>query len=232
MAPPVDLAGHTRGRDAHACSLGLRHRGRLAPCIGEDRYTDMKMTGIEKCFVNSSRHTRQVASRAQQRLGLISHHPGWKYLDVGCGVGAATHMIADSCNLEVTGIDIDPKQIEAAQTRAAHPNLHFKVMDATRLDFRDGEFDIVAASMVTHHIPDWERVLSEMVRVLRAGGYLIYSDFLFRPWLAKIGRIFIRFAGFPSKSALDSLAANFGLVKVHQLQQAGQVDVIWLKKGF
>jgi ubiquinone/menaquinone biosynthesis C-methylase UbiE len=189
------------------------------------------MTALEKYFVNRPSHTRTVVSRAQQLLGRISHQAGWRYLDVGCGVGAAAREIAAANNLEVTGIDVDPKQIEAARTAAARPNLHFRAMDATRLEFRDGEFDIVAASMVTHHIPDWERALSEMVRVLRTGGYLIYSDFVFRSWLAKVGRRLIRVAGFPSTSALDSLAARVGLVKVHQLQQSGKVEVIWLKNS-
>ena len=191
----------------------------------------MRMTALEKYFVNRPSHTRTVVTRAQQLLGRISHQAGWRYLDVGCGVGAAAREIAAANNLEVTGIDVDPKQIEAARTAAARPNLHFRAMDATRLDFRDGEFDIVAASMVTHHIPDWDRALSEMVRVLRTGGYLIYRDFVFRSWLAKIGRRLIRFAGFPSTSSLDSLAARAGLVKVHQLQHSGKVEVIWLKNS-
>jgi hypothetical protein len=69
-----------------------------------------------------------------------------------------------------------------------------------------------------------------MVRVLRPRGYLIYTDMVFRSWLAKVGRFLIRFAGFPSTSALDSLAARAGLVRVHQSRQAGQVNMIWLKK--
>jgi ubiquinone/menaquinone biosynthesis C-methylase UbiE len=191
----------------------------------------MKMTAFEKYFVNRPSHTRTVVNRAKQLLGRISHQAGWRYLDVGCGVGAAAHEIAGTSKLEVTGIDVDTKQIDTARAGAARPNLHFRVMDATKLDFRDGEFDIVAASMLTHHIPDWERALSEMVRVLRTGGYLIYSDFVFRSWLARAGRRLIRFAGFPSTSALDSLAARAGLVKVHQLQYSGRVDMVWLKNG-
>ncbi len=191
----------------------------------------MKMTAFEKYFVNGPSHTRTVVGRAQQLLGRISHQAGWRYLDVGCGVGAAAREIAGAGNLEVTGIDVDPKQIELARGGAARPNLRFMVMDATRLDFDDSEFDIVATSMVTHHIPNWERALSEMVRVLRTGGYLIYTDHVFRSWLAKVGRRLIRFVGFPSTSALDSLAAKAGLAKVHESQQPGKVDVIWVKNG-
>ncbi len=190
----------------------------------------MRMTAFEKYFVNRPSHTRAVVARAQQLLGRINHQTGWRYLDVGCGVGAAAREIAGATNLDVTGVDLDPKQIEAAGAGPAHPNLHFRVMDATRLDFPDGQFDIVASAMATHHIPDWERALAEMVRVLRTGGYLIYSDHLFSPWLARIIRLF-RVMGFPSAAALESFAAGAGLVKVHYSQRSGRVDFIWLKNG-
>ena len=191
----------------------------------------MKMTFFEKYFVNRPGHTRAVARRAQQRLSRISHQAGWRYLDVGCGVGAAARAIATTSDLEVTAIDVDPKQITLARAGPARPNLRFLVMDATRLDFRDEAFDIVAASMMTHHIPNWERAFSEMARVLRAGGYFIYHDFIFRSWVAQLGRRLFRFAGFPSTSALESLAIKAGLVKVHEWQRPAQWDVIWLKAG-
>ncbi|HTR60894.1 MAG TPA: class I SAM-dependent methyltransferase [Candidatus Binataceae bacterium] len=172
-----------------------------------------------------------VAGQAQQLLRRTTHHAGWRYLDVGCGVGAAARQIAGATDLDVTGVDVDPKQIEASKAGAAHPNLHFIVMDATKLDFSDGEFDIVAASMATHHIPDWERVLSEMVRVLRNGGYLIYTDFVFPGWLAKSGQFLIPIMGFPSMPALESLAARKGLFKIHESRRLVRTDLIWTKKA-
>jgi len=191
----------------------------------------MKMTALEKHFVNRPARSTRLAQRAMGLLRHITPAAGWRYLDVGCGVGFAATAIAAATNLEVTGVDVDPKQIDAAQKGATRPNLHFRVMDATRLDFRDGEFDIVATSMATHHIPNWERALAEMVRVLRTGGYLIYSDLVFPSWLAKAARRFIRFVGFPSAGALHSLAAQAGLAKVYEAQESDRVDVIWLKSA-
>jgi ubiquinone/menaquinone biosynthesis C-methylase UbiE len=189
----------------------------------------MKMTALEKHFVNGLSHTRTVAGRARQMLERIGHQAGWRYLDVGCGTGAAACAIAGDGRLEVTGVDVDPQQVAAANDTAGRANLRFRVMDATALDFRDGEFDIVATSMTTHHIPDWERALSEMVRVLRPGGYLIYSDHVFPAWLARAARRFICFLGFPSAGALDALAAQAGLSKVYEARQSRRVDAIWLK---
>ena len=190
----------------------------------------MRMSVLEKTLVNRQGHTRKVAARAMNLLNRIDHPAGSRYLDVGCGVGAAAREISTTSQLHVTGVDVDPKQIHAAQVAGESSNLHFQVMDATRLEFGDGEFDIVASSMATHHIPNWERAISEMARVLRRGGYLIYSDFAFWPWLARIARRIIRFVGFPTSNALDSLAADAGLVKVYQSAVAGKTEAIWIKQ--
>ena len=191
----------------------------------------MRMNPIEKHFVNTPGHTRQVSFRAQQLLDRINFQPAWHYLDVGCGVGATAGAIAKRCGLDVTGIDVDPGQIEAARELEVHPRLRFQVMDATKLQFHDAEFDIVASSMATHHIPGWERAFSEMIRVLRPGGYLIYSDFIFPSWLAAVGGRLIHFVGFPSTKRIGFLASRAGLTGVHQSRAGLRFDFIWLKNN-
>ena len=191
----------------------------------------MKMTAIEKSFVNRPSHTRRVAGHALQLLYRVNYQDGWRYLDVGCGVGAAAQEIAATTGLPVTGVDIDPQQIEAASAGAASPNPQFKVMNAARLTFEDGAFDVVATHMATHHIPDWEQVFCEMARVLRPGGHLIYTDFIFPRWLARIFPRFIHFAGMPSIAVLNLLASENGLAKVYETRYSGKVDVIWMKNG-
>ena len=191
----------------------------------------MRMSAIEKYFVNGPGHTLRVARRAQQLLGRIDIRTARRYLDVGCGVGAAACEIADGYALDVTGIDVDHRQIEAAQARAAHPHLRFMVMDATKLQFNDAEFDIVATSMVAHHMPGWERAFSEMIRVLRHGGYLIFSDFMLPSWLAVAGRRLIPCVGLPSTKRVESLASRAGLTKVHQSCAGLRSDFIWLRNS-
>jgi ubiquinone/menaquinone biosynthesis C-methylase UbiE len=189
----------------------------------------MKMNAIEKHFVNGPGHTRRAAHRARQLLDRIDIQAARRYLDVGCGVGAAACEIAARCGLDVTGIDVDPGQIETA--RAAHPHLRFMVMDARKLQFHDDEFDIVATSMVTHHMPGWERAFSEMIRVLRPGGYLIFSDFMLPSWLAVAGRRLIPSVGFPSTKLIESLASRAGLTRVHQSRAVLRFDFIWLRNS-
>ena len=191
----------------------------------------MRMTALEKRFVNSLGHTRAVDARAWELLSRIGYRSGWRYLDVGCGVGTAARRIAAASELSVTAVDVDPKQIETARGGAPLPNLQYRVMNATQLEFADAQFDVVATYMATHHIPHWERALDEMLRVLRTGGYLVYRDFVFPSWLAKILRHIIPLTGFPSTGALQAIAARAGLVKFYESHESGKVNVIWIKKG-
>lgn len=188
----------------------------------------MRMSALEKHFVNSPSHTERVADHACQLLSHVGCESGWQYLDVGCGVGTGARKVAATSGLSVIGIDIDPKQIEVAKSGAGRPNLQYTVMDATKLEFADGTFDVVASRMATHHIPNWGRALSEMLRVLRPGGYLIYSDFVFPSWLAQIVR-FIRSAEFPTANALHLLTEKAGLILVYESHGFSKVDAIWRK---
>jgi ubiquinone/menaquinone biosynthesis C-methylase UbiE len=139
----------------------------------------MKMSLVEKRFVNSPRHSNRVAKRAVGQVSTADPRPGLRLLDVGCGNGAATIELAEKLGLDAVGVDIDPSQIDAAATTAnGLSSVHFRTADAIRLPFADGEFDLVYSSKTTHHIPEWSRALSEMVRVLKPGGRLVYSDFV------------------------------------------------------
>ncbi len=191
----------------------------------------MKMTAFEKFFVNRPAHASGVADHALRLLSRIEHQPGWRYLDAGCGVGSSARRIAGATEMEVMGIDVDPEQIEAARGQNSVPNLHFSVMDATMLEFGDSEFDIVATRMAFHHIRDWEKALHEMLRVLRTGGYLILSDFVFPSWLAKAGRNFVPLLGYPARNEIEFLASGAGLAKVHEACKFVRMDMIWSKEG-
>ena len=161
----------------------------------------MKMGRFEKRFVNSAGHSRRVAEHAVQLLQAANPQPGQRLLDVGCGNGAAPIHAAKTLGLAVTGVDVDVEQIEAAAaTRERQAGVRFVAADATRLPFANGEFDLVYTNKTTHHIRDWQRALAEMTRVLKPGGYLLYSDFV-----APLGH------RLPASRALDRFADQHGL---------------------
>jgi ubiquinone/menaquinone biosynthesis C-methylase UbiE len=175
----------------------------------------MKMSKFEKMFVNSLGHSNQVSRHAERLLERITPKAGQSYLDVGCGNGAAPIQVATAYHLQVTGVDVDPAQIQEANNRSVGmDDIYFHTLDGTRLPFEDGQFDIVATNKVMHHIPDWQSAFAEMVRVLKPNGYLIYNDLVYPKWLAVVGKTLVgNWAGFPTKAAIE------GLVEIHQLRQ-------------
>ncbi len=95
-------------------------------------------------------------------------------LDVGCGEGVLSEQWAQRLGTgRVVGVDLSDPKLEAEWSQRRRANLEFRVMEAQRLQFAAGEFDLVAATEVLEHVPDPERVLAEMARV--SGGHLLVS---------------------------------------------------------
>jgi SAM-dependent methyltransferase len=177
----------------------------------------MKMGKLEKMFVNSPGHSERVSNYADKFLTFVEVKPNQKYLDVGCGNGAAPTYLARKYHLNVTGIDVDPEQIQLAEANSRDvDNVRFLTIDGTQLPFEDNEFDIVSTFKTTHHIPNWPDALAEMLRVLKPNGYFIYADFVYPEWLAFIGRKLVKNkVGFPTVEELNLFIEENHLARVH-----------------
>lgn len=107
---------------------------------------------------------------------------GQRLLDVGCGFGGTIQEInAEHSNMDLTGLNIDPRQLAAAeaQTTAANGNhIAWVEGDACELPFEDNSFDCILAVECIFHFPSRQRFLAEAARVLKPGGYLAVSDFV------------------------------------------------------
>jgi ubiquinone/menaquinone biosynthesis C-methylase UbiE len=192
----------------------------------------MKMTKFEKSFVNSDHRSQRVAEYAEKMLSLVGFAPGQSYLDFGCGNGAAATHLASKLDLKVTGIDVDPEQIEAARSRnGPDTTVRFLTADGTKLPFDDNEFDFVAAHMVTHHIPDWQDALQQMLRVLKPNGCLIYKDFALPKWVASLGRKISKSLGYLTAEDLNRFAQENRLAVVHLGRSFNKYEVVWRKPG-
>jgi ubiquinone/menaquinone biosynthesis C-methylase UbiE len=112
---------------------------------------------------------------------LLPHlRPGMDVLDAGCGVGSiALDLAATVAPGQITGIDADQGQIEAARRSAAEraiDNATFEPGSVNELPFDDASFDVVYANAVLLYVRDPVRALAEMRRVLRADGFAAVSD--------------------------------------------------------
>jgi demethylmenaquinone methyltransferase/2-methoxy-6-polyprenyl-1,4-benzoquinol methylase/phosphoethanolamine N-methyltransferase len=125
---------------------------------------------------------REGAMR-DETVRLAGIERGMTVLDVGCGTGSLTLRATTLAGSEgqVYGIDAAPEMIAAARSKAqaAGAQVNFQVGVIEALEFADGTFDRVLSSLMMHHLPDElkGRALSEIYRVLKAGGRLLIVDF-------------------------------------------------------
>lgn len=109
----------------------------------------------------SRRHAVQVLNKTRGRV-----------LEVGVGTGLS--LPDYKRHLEVTGIDLSPEMLEKARERVAEERLDHVTglheMDASDLKFPDASFDTVVAMFVMTVVPDPEKVMRELARVVKPGG--------------------------------------------------------------
>ncbi len=109
--------------------------------------------------------------------GLDKLPPETTVLDVGCGIGGSSRILAKDYGFEVTGVTISPKQVQRARELTPEGiNAKFKVDDALALSFPDASFDVVWSIEAGPHMPDKAKYAREMMRVLKPGGILVVAD--------------------------------------------------------
>ena len=125
----------------------------------------------------SPEQERLVAQAEHWRLRLIRDgtqlQPGTRLLEVGCGVGAVLAVLGQEfLGLRLTGVDIEPKQLEFARSHLERSGVDATLVqaDALALPFGDGSFDHVWMMWFLEHIADPPGVLGEARRVLVPGG--------------------------------------------------------------
>ena len=117
------------------------------------------------------RQGRRAALTAANRIG-------GDVLEVGVGTGLSLDGYGANC--AVVGVDISPAMLEKARKRVADLRLsrvrRLEVMDAEHLRFPDASFDAVVAQYVLSAVPNPERALDELARVLRPGGEMVITS--------------------------------------------------------
>ncbi|HYY74874.1 MAG TPA: class I SAM-dependent methyltransferase [Gaiellaceae bacterium] len=96
-----------------------------------------------------------------------------RVLEVGCGTGAFAERVARELGASVVALDISPHMVELARRRGVEA----LVGTAEELPFADETFDCAVANWVLHHVPDLDRGLAEIDRVLRPGGRFLAATF-------------------------------------------------------
>ena len=115
-------------------------------------------------------------------VALLELEPGQRVLDLGCGTGELTRMIADNLDVarggQAVGVDAAAKMIQVARKKRGNDTCRFDVVAAESLPYEDASFDAVVSSLFFHHVDlDLkQRTLAASFRVLKPGGKLVIAD--------------------------------------------------------
>ena len=182
--------------------------------------------------------SRSAVQRDFDRIALLSGE-GWDHnshyhqfllrqipprcelsLDIGCGTGAFSRLLADRSE-QVVALDLSPQMIQVAQARSdGYANIDFQIADATVWEFPVAQFDCVASIATLHHLPLAE-TLTRMRDALRAGGVLVVLDLYQEEGLADL---------FTSAAAMIVHKVLF-LLKTGRLTQSHEVREAWAEHG-
>ncbi len=106
-------------------------------------------------------------------------------LELACGTGQLTFPLCKKvAGWEAT--DFSEKMIEEAKARASNLPVSFSVQDATNLPYGNGRFDTVVIANALHIMPNPDKALTEIRRVLKNGGLLIAPTFVYDCRINKI----------------------------------------------
>jgi SAM-dependent methyltransferase len=90
-------------------------------------------------------------------------------LEVGCGRGELAARIASELGARVVALDVSERMVELARDAGVDATIG----DVQELPFEDSSFDCAVAAWMLYHVPDVDRGLAELARVLRPGGRLV-----------------------------------------------------------
>jgi len=193
------------------------------------------------------RDASNLNARAQLHQHYSTNHYPWQHwvwdqfhlpatcrlLDIGCGPGGlwSQNLGRTPADWEIVLADFSRGMVQKARQRlAAHARpLAYAVADVQALPFADARFEAVIANQVLYHVPDRERALSEIRRVLRPGGRL-YAATLGHNYLRKLRELLAQVgvdAGsldaaseFGLENGRDQLARHFDQVLLHHREGA------------
>ncbi|MEC3982371.1 methyltransferase domain-containing protein [Amycolatopsis sp. H20-H5] len=118
---------------------------------------------------------RRLGDQADTLAELLhagtAYSAGSRVLEVGCGVGAQTpHLLAASPGADLVAVDISEDSLAQARARVNDPRVQWHRADLFALPFAEASFDHLFVCFVLEHLPDPEKALLRLGKLLRPGG--------------------------------------------------------------
>ena len=160
-----------------------------------------------KIYNRFMRKDRAAYEEIYELIRPIVRHKTVLELATGTGL-IAKHIVNAAAHIEAT--DASPEMIAEAKRDNRSAKLHFSVQDMFRLPYADKSFDVVIVSNALHIVPQPEKALQEIKRVLKDDGVLIAPTFTHagNSFSGKVKAFFMKLAGFPLHSRWTSEACR------------------------
>ena len=178
------------------------------------------------------RSQKNIYDYMYERIGEVAK--GKDVLELATGPGMIARHIAPHAN-HVVATDFAPKMIETARKAKNPENVRFEVSDATSLRFEDKSFDAVVIANALHIIPNPEKALAEIRRVLKDDGVLIAPNFIFKAggkrnlWQRILSLVGVRFAHEWTEDEYKSfLKANGWTIEMSYVLK-GRIDLAYVE---
>ena len=149
------------------------------------------------------RKDRAAYDEMYELIRPVVRHKTVLELAIGTGL-IAKHIVNAAAHIEAT--DASAEMIAEAKRDNRSAKLHFSVQDMFRLPYADKSFDVVIVSNALHIVPQPEKALQEIQRVLKDDGVLIAPTFTHaeNTFSGKVKAFFMKLAGFPLYSRWTS----------------------------
>jgi phosphatidylethanolamine/phosphatidyl-N-methylethanolamine N-methyltransferase len=115
----------------------------------------------------------------ERAIRSLRTQPGQRILEVGVGTGLVLPLYPRNC--QIVGIDLSEAMLEKARARVQElglGNVELYAMDAGRMRFPDSSFDVVVAAYVVTAVPEYQKVIREMIRVCKPEGRILMLNHL------------------------------------------------------
>jgi ubiquinone/menaquinone biosynthesis C-methylase UbiE len=143
------------------------------------------MNRLHRWLCRSDRWRSTVAERLPWAIGDTDLGPA--VLEIGPGPGLTTDLLRTSVT-RLTALEIDPALAGSLSFRLKRSNVQVVEGDATKMPFGDSEFSSAVSFTMLHHVPSRElqnKVLAEVLRVLKPGGFFVGCDSL-QNWFMRV----------------------------------------------
>jgi SAM-dependent methyltransferase len=143
---------------------------RVVTCENVPTYPRAVLEAIRASGLSAERDCGTCSTFTYERIA-DALTPADVVLDIACGAGAGTELLARRCG-QVVGCDLSAEVVAGAQARRV-PNARFEVQDGCALSYQDAFFSTIVSSNTLEHVADDEAMLRSFHRVLQPGGRLI-----------------------------------------------------------